>query len=101
MTYNMTGFETSNTLLDLFAGINTASGGLLSHLTLISLSIILFMALMRNNPVPESLFATSMPMAILSLVFFYTGLTTSPVWIILYSVTAAAAAIALYKSNSV
>lgn len=101
MTYDMTSFENASTLLDLFTGINTATGGLFATLTMITLFVVIFFTMQRNNPIPETLVAASLPCAIVAFTFYYGGVTTTPVFIVLFTVTMSIGGIALYKSNSV
>lgn len=100
MVYNLTAVGNATNVLDFFSGVDTASGGLLGSLTLLSIFLILLFGLLRNNPVPESFTAASTVTVLVSLVFMYLNIS-SVVWVIGFTVVWAMSAIALYKSNSV
>lgn len=50
MVYNMTAFENSNDLSELFGATNTLSDGILVNFGLITVWTIIFFVLLRNNP---------------------------------------------------
>lgn len=94
----MTAFEDSNNIVGLFTGVNNASGNILGYLTLISVFIVILMALLRNNPPAESIFAASFVSSIVSLLFMAAGITNIA-WFVGCVIMTAASAIALYTNN--
>ena len=100
MVYNMSAVSNSTHILGLYGATNTASGGLISALTLLAIFVIMLFSLIRNNPVPESFTAASTVTTVVALIFLYVELI-SVVWVIGLAFLWGASAIALYRSNSV
>lgn len=96
MTYNMTSVAAARSVNGIIAGVNDASGGLFTVLTLVSVSVILFMALIRQNPPADSLFATGMVTSIIALLFYGLG-WTSVVWVVAYVAITAVGAVGMVK----
>jgi len=99
MVYNMTGVENATSILGVFQGVNTASGGILAYMGLCSIFLILLFGLLRNNPVPESFTAASTVTTLVTLIFLYLELVTVA-WLIGFTVLWAVSAISLYRSKS-
>ena len=99
MSYNMTGMAAANNLYEVFAAVNTASGGLFGNMALITIFIgVLSMTMLRQNPPPESFFLAGSVTAVASLIFVYVDLV-GIVWFIGSTIVMAISAIALYTTR--
>lgn len=98
MGYNMTAFENSTNIFDMFAAVNTASENWLSYLFLIGLFIIMTITLLRNNPPAESMTGASAIATVISLLFLL-GNLINIVWVIGFTLLFAGSAVSLYLTN--
>ena len=100
MVYDFATVTNTTSILGVYEATNSASSGLLSTLTLITIFIVILIALLRNNPVPEAFLSASSFITIITLIFMFLDLATIFA-VIASTLVWAASAIALYKSNSV
>lgn len=98
MTYNMTAFEQSNNVLDVFISINNITGNLMALLTLVSIFIIMMIILLRNNPPTESIVAASATTTVFALVFLAINVV-SVQFVIAPATIFAIGAVALYLNR--
>lgn len=98
MVYNMTAFENSNDLSELFGATNTLSDGILVNFGLITVWTIIFFVLLRNNPPAESFAASSGAVTVFALVFLALDMINI-VWVIGFSMLFALSAVGLYLRN--
>lgn len=98
MGYNMTAFENSTNIYDMFVAVNSASSNLLSYMFLIGLFVIMLITLLRTNPPAESFTGASTIATIVSLLFLL-GDLINIVWVIGFTILFATSAISLYLTN--
>ena len=98
MGYNMTAFENSTNVFQMFEAVNTASENWLSYLFLIGLFIIMLITLLRNNPPAESFTGASTLATVVSLLFLM-GNLINIVWVIGFTILFAGSAVSLYLTN--
>lgn len=98
MGYNMTAFENSTNIFEMFSAINTASSNWLSYLFLIGLFVIMLITLLRNNPPAESFTGASAISTIVSLLFLLASLINI-VWVIGFTLLFSMSAVSLYLTN--
>lgn len=98
MGYNMTAFENSTNIYDMFVAVNTASSNALSYMFLIGLFVIMLITLLRNNPPAESFTGASTIATVISLLFLLGGLINI-VWVIGFTALFATSAVSLYLTN--
>lgn len=96
MSYNLSEVAAANNLLGVFDAANTASGGVLANMALLTIFVGVFsMALLRQNPAPESVFFASAVVSVASFLFVYMGLVVI-VWPVAAIITMIISGIALY-----
>lgn len=98
MGYNMTAFENSTNIAEMFAAVNTASGNWLSYLFLIGLFVVILITLLRNNPPAESFTAASTVSSVVSLLFLLANLVNIK-WVVGFTLLFALSAVSLYLTN--
>lgn len=98
MTYNMTGVTEAQNLLQFFSGVNTASGNVLSYGFMILIWMFLTFIMLRQNPVSESILASSFVCSIISLLFMAAGIV-NVAWFVGFTLLTAAAAVSLYLNR--
>lgn len=72
MSYNMTFLNTSNTLLDVYQGVNTETTGLISIMFLVALYIILIAGFTRYNN-DKTFIISGFITSIVSILMFFLG----------------------------
>lgn len=95
MTYNFTAVTDSYNILQLVAGVNTASGNFLVYGMLVAAWVVLFMVMRRYNDPGESVFASSVAVSITAGLFMAANLVTVT-WFVVFVVMAAISGVALY-----
>ena len=98
MGYNMSAFENSSNIYDMYAAVNTASENWLSYLFLLGLFVILVITLLRSNPPAESFTAASTVATVVSLLFLL-GNLINVVWVVGFTLVFALSAVSLYLTN--
>lgn len=98
MGYNMTAFENSTNVYEMFSAINTASGNWLSYMFLIGVFVVILVTLLRSNPPAESFTAASTIASVMSLLFLL-GDLINITWVIGFTLLFAISAVSLYLTN--
>lgn len=99
MVVNMSNITGANNIAEIFIGMNIQSSGLIGTLSLLVLTVIFLMTLLRFNPPAESFTATAGVMTVISLMFLAMGLTDI-VWTIGYGLLLSVSAVALYLQKN-
>ena len=100
VNYNLSNFSGSSNLLEMFVAVDTASGNLLGMLSLLSIFIVMFTILLRQNESAQSFTAASLFTTLISLLFLAGGII-SLIWVIGFAVLFALGAVILYMNKYV
>ena len=98
MGYNMTAFENSTNIYDMFSAVSIASDNWLSYMVLIGLFVVMLITLLRSNPPAESFTGASTISAVVSLLFLIAGLINIT-WVIGFTLLFCLSAVSLYLTN--
>lgn len=103
MTYNMSAFENSNNILDQALAINqlsTVNGvPVFATVLMISLFVIILIALLRRNEIPESLFGAAGSCMAIATMLWVIGLV-NVLYILGFAIVAGVAAVAMYQQTT-
>lgn len=97
--YNMSAFEASNNVLDQFVAVDTISGGVLSVGFMLTLFVILLIALLRRNEIPESVFSAGAACMAISTMLWVAG-AVNVLFILGFAIVAGGAAVAMYTQTT-